>query len=193
MASCIADLAKNITANCAKPLAGGYTGRGVIIPYGKQGVIVQDAENPRIIKSITPSQVFEIDNASITQPFNGSNKVSSAESGKKQVTKTVALRIPLRGAAVSKEIVEPLLASPLGFIVVLEKTDKVGDGSFEVIGFQSALKTNDDGISHNEYENGGDIAVTMSCVEDWYEVTLFDTDYNTTLEAFQGLLELAQG
>ena len=126
-------------------------------------------------------------------PAKKVKKVVEKKSAKKQVTKTVALRIPLRGAAVSKEIVEPLLASPLGFIVVLEKTDKVGDGSFEVIGFQSALKTNDDGISHKEYENGGDIAVTMSCVEDWYEVTLFDTDYNTTLEAFQELLELAQG
>ena len=192
MASCIADLAQNITANCSKPLVGGYTGRGVIIPYGKQGVIVQDAQNPRIIESITPTQVFEVDNAMLSQPFTGSNKVSSAETGKKQITKSVALRIPLRGAKVSKEIVEPLLASPLGFIAVLEKTDKVGDGSFEVIGFQSALKCNDDGISHNEYENGGDIAVTMSCVEDWYEVVLFDTDYNTTLEAFEALLALAQ-
>jgi hypothetical protein len=191
MANCVTDIARGITANCAKPITGGYTGRGVLIPADKLGTVVQNGENPRIIESIEPTIVVEIDNTMISQPFNGSNKASSAENGKKQITKTFAVRIPLRGGEVSKSLIEPLLYSPTGFVAILEKTDKVGDGSFEVVGFQSALKVNDDGVVQNEYENGGDITATLSCVEDWYEVTLFETDYTTTLATFNGLLETA--
>lgn len=191
MANCIEQIAGSITPNCAKPLTGGYTGRGVLIPFNAITALVQDSDNARIVKSITASTVVEVDNSAVTSAFTGSNKASNAESGRKQVTKTYAFRIPLRGAKNSKEIVEPLLMSPLGFVAILEKKDKVGDGSFEVIGLQAGLRTNDDGLTQNEYENGGDTMVTMSCVEDWWEVSLFDTDYTTTLGIFEGLLENA--
>ena len=191
MANCIEQIAGSITPNCAKPLTGGYTGRGVLIPFNAITALVQDSDNPRIVTSITASTVVEVDNSAVTSAFTGSNKASNAESGRKQVTKTYAFRIPLRGAENSKEIVEPLLMSPLGFVAILEKKDKVGDGSYEVIGLQAGLRTNDDGLTQNEYENGGDTMVTMSCVEDWWEVSLFDTDYTTTLGIFEGLLENA--
>lgn len=191
MANCIEQIAGSIKPNCLKPLAGGYTGRGILIPYSALTAVVQNSENPRIVESLTASVVVEVDNTAVTSAFTGSAKASVADSGRKQVSKTFALRIALRGADNSKEIVEPLLYSPLGFIAVLEKKDKVGDGSFEVVGLQSALKTNDDGLTQNEYENAGDIMVTMSCVEDWYEVALYDTDYQTTLEAFNNLLAQA--
>lgn len=191
MANCIEQIAGSITPNCAKPLTGGYTGRGVLIPFNAITALVQDSDNPRIVTSITASTVVEVDNSAVTSAFTGSNKASNAESGRKQVTKTYAFRIPLRGAENSKEIVEPLLMSPLGFVAILEKKDKVGDGSYEVIGLQAGLRTNDDGLTQNEYENGGDTMVTMSCVEDWWEVSLFDTDYATTLGIFEGLLKNA--
>ena len=76
-------------------------------------------------------------------------------------------------------------------MAILEKKDKVGNGSFEVVGLQSALRTNDDGLTQDEYANAGDIMVTMSCVEDWYEADLFETDYTTTLEKFNTLLTSA--
>jgi hypothetical protein len=40
----------------------------------------------------------------------------------------------------------------------------------------------------NENENDGDIVVTMSCEEQFFEVTLFDTDYATTKAAFEALM-----
>ena len=192
MASCIGEIARNIVPNCANPIVAGYTGRGILIPYGKQGVIVQNAENPRIIESLgEPTLVIEIDNSGISQAFNGTLKASVADTGKKQISKTMVVRIPLRGAGNSKDIIEPLLKSPLGFIAVLEKKDKVGDGSFEIVGFQMGLRTNDDGVAQNEYENGADVVVTMSCIEDWYEVTLFAESYANTLEMFEALLAQA--
>lgn len=191
MPNCIEQIADSIRPNCSHPLTGGYTGRGVLIPYSALTALVQNTDNPRIVESITASAVVEVDNTAVTSAFTGSNKASNADSGRKQVTKTFAFRIPLRGAENSKEIVEPLFYSPLGFVAVLEKKDKVGDGSFEVVGLQSALRTNDDGLTQNEYENAGDVMVTMSCVEDWYEVAFFDTDYQTTLTAFNNLLAQA--
>jgi hypothetical protein len=40
----------------------------------------------------------------------------------------------------------------------------------------------------NENENGGDIVVTMSCQEQYFETTFFDTDYATTKAAFEALM-----
>jgi hypothetical protein len=94
----------------------------------------------------------------------------------------------LRGADTSKDIVEPLVDSPLGYLAVLEKKDRVGDGSYEIVGYGQGLTVNPDGIMRNEKENDGDIVVTMSCEEQFFEVTLFDTDYATTKAAFETLM-----
>lgn len=188
--SCLSDITKSITQDCDNPIVGGYTGRGVMLPVSKLANVTQDAQNPRIIKGISPvvgAGFVEIENAYST-PFEGSASTSNADNGRIQFGKQVKFRIPLRGAGNSKDIIEPLCASTQGYIVVLEKKDRVGDGSYEVIGFQQGLKVTDDGISRNENENGGDVAVTMSCVENWFEVTLFDTDYSTTKELFESYL-----
>ena len=76
----------------------------------------------------------------------------------------------------------------LGFAVVLEKQDMIGDGSYEIVGYLKGLKTNEDGIQRNEYENGGDWTVNMSTDEAFAEVVLFDTDYATTKAAFETML-----
>ena len=72
-----------------------------------------------------------------------------------------------------------------------EKKDKNGDGSYVVIGSEQGLKANADGIFRNEYENGGCVVATMSTVENFFEVTLFDTDYATTKAAFEALIAVA--
>lgn len=184
MASCVATLASKIVPDCDSPIVGGYTGRGVLIPKSGITSVTQDADNKRIVKAIV-GNAYAVDNVQVTSPYDGSNTASSAESGKVQFTKTVSFRIPKRGAGASKDIVEPLVFDPLGFVFVAEKKDTVGDGSFEVIGLQQGLKVTDDGISRNEAENGGDVVVTMSCAENWFECTLFDTDYQTTKAKFE--------
>lgn len=185
--SCAADIAANIMENCSNRLVGGYTGKGLLIPLSFNPAFTVDAQNPRIISAITLASGQKwcvIDNASMEQPFTDSSMQSNAEQGLRRFTKNVHFLIPSRGAAVAKQIVEPLADSAEGYLVVLEKKDRSGDGSFEVVGYQQGLKVTADGISRNEYENSGSISVTMSCNEAFSEVVLFDTDYATTKALF---------
>ena len=190
-ASCAATMADNIAKDCAAPLAGGYTGRGVLIDLADAPTITRDGSNPRILTAITlgvGKSLAVIDNAFTPQPLNGSNSQSNTDDGMLKHRKTLVLTIPKRGAAASKEIVEPTYQSPLGYLAVLEKKDRNGDGSFEVVGAEQGLVANADGIVRNEYENGGCTIVTMSTNEVNFENVLFATDYETTLAAFEALL-----
>jgi hypothetical protein len=190
-ASCAATMADNIAKDCAAPLAGGYTGRGVLIDLADAPTLTRDGSNPRIITAITlgvGKSLAVIDNAFTPQPLNGSNSQSNTDDGMLKHRKTLVLTIPKRGAAASKEIVEPTYQSPLGYLAVLEKKDRNGDGSFEVVGAEQGLVANADGIVRNEYENGGCTIVTMSTNEVNFENVFFATDYDTTLAAFEALL-----
>jgi|GEM_PF-5212437 len=187
---CVSAVAKNIVKNCSKPIVGGYTGRGVLVPLDKAPTFTVSAQNPRTIVHIEMSgtnKFIAIDNV-FTDPFAGTNKASNGDSGSIKHTKTFTFRIPQRGSDVSRDIVEALIASPLGFVAVLEKKDRVGNGSFEVIGYQDALKVTADGVTQDETANDGATTVTMSCSEHYFEVDLFDTSYATTLTAFEAML-----
>ena len=189
-ASCAGSLAANIAKDCAHPMVGGYTGRGLLIPLTNTLTFAVDGTNPRIITGITMGvgeKLAVIDNV-WPSAFNDSNTQSNADNGRFVYNKTFAFRIPLRGAGNSKNIVEPLAEAPLGYLAVLEKKDRVGDGSYEIVGYGQGLTVNPDGIARNENENGGDIVVTMSCEEQYFETTFFDTNYATTKAAFEALM-----
>lgn len=193
--NCAATIADNIAKDCAKPLAGGYTGRGVLIDLADAApTFTVSGTNPRIITAITLAagkKLSVIDNVFSPQPLTGSNSQSNTDDGMMKFRKTLVLSIPKRGAKASKEIVEPTFQSPLGYAAVLEKKDRNGDGSFEIIGYEQGLVANADGIVRNEYENGGCTMVTMSTNEVNFENVLYDTDYATTLSAFETLLTKA--
>ena len=191
MANCVSTIAGNIGLNCEHPIEGGYTGRGVLIPMESNPVLTRDATNPRIIKSITLAEsanVCVVDNAG-TAPFDGSSTTGNNDAGFPKFTKAMALRILARGADASKDVIEPLVKSGRGFIGIFEKVDQVGDGSFEVIGAQSPLKCADPAtFTRSETANGGAWSGTLQCSENWAELVLFDTSYETSLAAFEALL-----
>ena len=191
MATCVSTIAGNIGLDCEHPIEGGYTGRGVLIPMESNPVLTRDAENPRIIKSITLAEnakVCVVDNAGAA-PFDGSSTTGNNDAGFPKFTKAMALRILARGAKASKDVIEPLVKSGRGFIGIFEKVDQVGDGSFEVIGAQSPLKCADPAtFTRSETANGGAWSGTLQCSEHWAELVLFDTDYETSLAAFEALL-----
>lgn len=193
-ASCASDIANNIAMDCANPNVGGYTGRGVLINWSESPTLTRDGSNPRTITAITVGagvKVAAVDNSGYTQPFNGSTVQSTDENGMVQYNKTFVVNIPLRGSDVSKNIVEPMHRSALGSMLVLEKKDRNGNGSYVVVGSEQGLKATADGIVRNEYENGGSIVATLSTVESYFEETFFDTDYETTKAAFETLLSKA--
>ena len=194
MASCIGNIAGNIGLNCAHPISGGYTGRGVYIPLEANPVLTRDAQNPRIVTGIAIAQgahVVSIDNEGAT-PFTGSTTTGTNENGRPQFVKTAQIMMPERGAAFAKNVVEPLVKSGRGGYLLLEKVDQVGDGSFELIGVQTPAKVVDPAtVVRNEYENGAAWTATLQSTEDYSEVVLFDADYATTLAKFEALLEEA--
>lgn len=194
--SCAATIAANIQQDCNKPLVGGYTGRAVIIPANDfaRADVVRSATNPReILSIILPPDgsvlPYSIDNVFQT-PFTGSTTAGNADNGRNGYLKTLALRIPMRGADVSKDIVEPLVKDPAGFVVIVEKRDKVGDGSFEVIGYQNSLRGDISSLTRDESANGGDWLVNLTSVESWAEVDLVGAgqNYETAKKEFDGLL-----
>lgn len=191
MANCVSTIAGNIGLDCEHPIEGGYTGRGVLIPLESNPTLTRDAQNPRIIKSITlagDAKLCVVDNAGAA-PFDGSSTTGNNDAGFTKFTKAMALRILARGAAASKDVIEPLVKSGRGFIGIFEKVDQVGDGSFEVIGAQSPLKCADPAtFTRSETANGGVWSGTLQCSEHWAELVLFDTDYETSLAAFEALL-----
>lgn len=194
MASCIGNIAGNIGLNCESPIEGGYTGRGVLIPMESVPQLTKDANNPRIISAIALAEnakVVMVDNEGAA-PFDGSTTAGNADAGYTRFTKTIAVRLPERGGEFAKNVLEPLVKSGRGFIGVFEKVDRVGDGSFEVIGAQSPLKVADPAtITRNEGENGGAWSVTLQSNEVYAESVFFDTDYASTLAKFEALLAKA--
>lgn len=186
--SCAAELAANIAQSCNKPNVGGYTGRGIYIPKTLVPTLTFDATNTRKISAIalaTNQKAIAIDNV-MTTPFEGSATEMTSDNGWGQFQKSLAVRIPLKGADASRDVIEPLLKSALGGLLIVEKRYQGGDGSFEVIGVESGAKCTE--LTRNENENGGDWSATLQATESVAEYTLYDTDYATTLAKFEALL-----
>lgn len=187
MYSCIGGLAANIKMDCSNPLEGGYTGRAIIMTADAfaKAAITRDSQNQRIIKNFgesTKPAAFIVDNITMT-PFDGSSTTGNGDAGYPKFVKAMAIRIPERGAAVAKDIIEPLAFGR--FVLIAEKEDKAGDGSFEIIGTQSALRCVDPStITRSETANGGAWSATLQCTEQYAEVVWLDTDYATTKAAF---------
>lgn len=192
MGQCVSAIAGNIGMNCDHPIEGGYTGRGFLIPLDSvKPTITRNASNPRIVEAIALGQsdkVVAVDNVGAV-PFDGSSTTGNNDAGFVKFTKAVAIRLMERGAEFSAKVLEPLTKSARGFIGVFEKVDQVGDGSFEVIGLQSPMKVVDPAtVTRSETANGGAWSATLQTSEMYGECTLFDTDYATTLAAFEELL-----
>lgn len=182
MAGCSSILNGNITLDCENPIVGGYNGEAVLVDYSYNPVITYDAANPRKIKSITCPQggVHIVENAFVT-PFNGSTTAGNTDNGLNEYLKTVSFQIPERGADVSRDKVEPFFNSSFGYLIVLPKRDRVGDGSFEVVGAKGALRGDITTLTRDENANGGMWGLSLTCREPFAEVDL--TGENGTYES----------
>lgn len=196
--NCINKISLDIVEDCNTPNVGGYTGRGVLLQWADNPIFTVDAQNERMIKGITLSSTAHrilIDNISFINPFTGSNAAGNTDDGRRKVLKTVVIKVPLRGANVSQNLLEGMFTGNFegqGAILVLEKQFKGGDGTYEVIGYESPFLINPDGISRDEYADGGAYILTGSTKEIGIEYTMFDTDYETTKGLFKELLLAGQ-
>lgn len=184
--ACAATIAANIQIDCAKPLAGGYTGRALGLPLSPAPTFTRDASNSQIITGVTMAtgvKMFAIENFS-EQPFSGTSSASNADGSVMRHTKTFTFDIPKRGAEVSKNIVDPLTRQPLGFAIIAERRDK----TYEVIGIEQGLRVNADGVTSDAYTKDGATTITASCQQYNYEYELLDTDAETTQAKFESYL-----
>lgn len=190
--SCAAKLAANIAVDCEHPIVGGYTGEGILIPLSAVTPnIVQDADNPRKIMSITigaNDKVVLVDNVN-SQPFAGSTTAGNGDSGYPEFAKTMAVRVPMRGANVSRDVIEPIFDDPQGFLGIFPKRDRVADGGFEVIGFLNPLHGDISSLSRDESANGGAWGLNLVSTESWAEVDLVGADgtYASALANYEQL------
>ena len=193
--SCAAKIAASIQQDCNKPLVGGYTGRAVImsaIDFERAEVVRSAANHREILSIVLPPDgsvmAYTIDNV-FAAPFTGSTTAGNTDNGRNGYLKTLSVRVPMRGADTSMQVIEPLVKDPNGFVIILEKRDKVGDGSYEVIGYQNALRGDIAGVTRDESANGGDWIVPLTTVEKWAEVTLVGAaeTYESAKKEFEGL------
>ena len=188
--SCSSVLSGNITLDCDNPIVGGYSGEAVIVDLSYNPTIVYDSANPRKIKSITcpTGGVHIVENAFVT-PFNGSTTAGNTDNGLNEYLKTVSFQIPMRGADTSRDKVEPFFNSTFGFLAVLPKRDRVGDGSFEVVGAKGALRGDITTLTRDENANGGMWGLSLTCREPFAEVDLTGEEgtYQSAKTAYDNL------
>lgn len=195
MGKCFGSIAASIALECATPLEPGYTGRNVLIPYSVNPTLTIDTSNKRILSAVSVAsgvKLIEVENLGTT-PHSGSTTTGNSDAGRPRYTKIHTVLIPMRGADVSADIIEPMVSDPQGFLLISEKKDKRGIGSYEVKGLQSPLKVDPTTVSRDEDANGGSYSLTLTCTEDWAECSFFATDYATTKAAFEDLLAKCYG
>lgn len=188
--SCASILSGNISLDCENPIVGGYNGEAILVDMQYNPTITFDTTNPRKIKSINCSEggVHIVENAFVT-PFNGSTTAGNTDNGLNEYLKTVSFQIPMRGADTSMNAIEPLFNSTFGYLIVLPKRDRVGDGSFEVIGAKNPLRGDITTLSRDENANGGMWSLSMTTREQYAEVALVGdgSDYDSAKDAYDTL------
>lgn len=190
MTPCTTEIVKGIALDCAHALVNGFTGRAVYIPYSVNPTITISGTNPRVVSAITSSKVIGIYTPTIN-PFTGSSVTSNADNGRVMFPKTLAVLIPSHGADESKDLIEPLMKSTQGGLVIAERKDKRGYGSFVIFGLYDPMKADPTSFTQDEEANGGAASVNLVCTEDFEECNFFDTDYATTKAAFDALFTAA--
>lgn len=190
MTPCTLEIAKGIALDCDHALVAGYTGRAVYVPYSVAPTLTISGSNPRVVSGVTSSKVVGI-YTPFTNPFDGSNVAGNSDNGRVMYQKNLSVLIPSHGADESKDLIEPLMKSAEGGLVIVERKDKRGLGSYVVFGLFDPMKADPTSYSRNEGENGGAAALTLTCIEDFEECNFFDTDYATTKAAFDALFTAA--
>lgn len=186
---CSAALAANIASDCSSPRIAGYEQVGIIINKDDidLSALVINSSNPRIIEAIaaktgkTPFVIYNNKNNPL--PFNGTQTEYNSDTDR--YDKTVQFYFEGIGGENAEDVVEPLKGGD--YLVILQRKDHTGDGSFQVFGYQSGLKA----TAQVQDEETGYWLMTMECSEPSAEVSFFKTDYTATKALFDALVALA--
>lgn len=183
---CMGVVTANLDTDCENPRVSGY--EDVALLFNRSDIdwaaVTTDAANPRIVKTLAVkngAKPYVVYNPRVNPaPFNGTN--STFEQDANRYTKTVQFYYEGIGGAASMNVVEPLKAG--SYIILLQRKDHRGDGSFQLIGYQAGVKA----TAQVQDEETGYWLMTMTGSESFADVAFFNTDYATTKAAFDALL-----
>jgi hypothetical protein len=187
---CSQDIAANIVLNCAAPATPGLKSVALLIARKDIDTIAYNATNPNQITAFTlkaDAKVAVIDNA-VNNPFDGSIVELATDGLYPSYNKTINFKVPDYGGAVSKDIIEPLAKNTDGFVIIVQRRNQRGDGSFVVIGTENGAKVTTQANNMTDTATSGIWSVTVvETGASKAEVVFFDTDYQTTLADFNTL------
>jgi len=183
---CMGVVTANLDTDCENPRVSGYEDKALLFNRSDidWAAVTTDATNPRIVKTLAVlegKKPYVIYNPRVNPaPFNGTN--ASFEQEVNQYTKTVQFYYEGIGGAAALNVVEPLKAG--SYVILLQRKDHRGDGSFQLIGYQSGVTA----TAQVQDEKTGYWLMTMTGSESFADVAFFNTDYATTKAAFDALL-----
>lgn len=190
-APCLGSLAANIDQDCNNPRVTGYESIALIINRDDidWSSLTVDANNKRILKTIALNsgagiKPYVIYNPRVNpMPFNGTQTEYSSDNN--NYSKILQFYFEGIGGGASMDVVEPLKNG--SYLAILQRKDHRGDGSFQIIGYESGLVAS----AQVQNEDTGYWLMTMGTSEPSAEVSFFNTDYATTKAAFDALLAQA--
>ena len=186
---CLGVISANIDEDCDNPRVIGYEDTAVIINRSDldwTGVTL-NASNPRIVEAIalavgkTPFVIYNPRLADAS--FNGTQTALNTDT--RHYTKTLQFYYKGIGGEAAKKVVEPLAKGE--YVVILQRKDHIGDGSFQIFGLQNGIYATD----QVQDETTGYWLMTMAIDEPFAETDLFKTDYATTKAMFDALVAQA--
>lgn len=190
---CTSVLGDSIDVNCTAPRIKGYEQSGFIVKKSDIDLVTTtiSGTNPRIITNLgikAGGVVAAIYNKKQNPlPFGGTKTTYNRDAD--AYDKLVQFYYEGIGGASAKNVVEPLKSGE--YVVVLERKDHRGDGSFQVFGYQVGVSSANNGGAQVQDEETGYWLMTMATQEPFSEMSLFDTDYATTKEAFDDIMATA--
>lgn len=186
---CLGIISANIDEDCDNPRVIGYEDTGIIINRSEldwTGVTF-NSTNRRIVEAIalaSGKKPYTIYNPRLSNPpFNGTQTALNADT--RNYTKTIQFYYKGIGGDAAASVVEPLAKGE--YVVILQRKDHSGDGSFQIFGLQNGIYATD----QVQDETTGYWLMTMAIDEPFAEMDLFKTDYATTKAMFDALVAQA--
>lgn len=184
---CSASLAGNIASDCDNPRVKGYEQLGIIVNWDDIDwtALTYDAQNPRNLKTFVlksgkkPFALYQ--NKNNPSNFNGTSTTYNSDTD--YYDKVLQFYFEGIGGDDAANVVEPLKGG--NYVAIVPRKDHRGNGSFQVFGLQSGLKA----TAEVQDEETGYWLITMNGSEPTAEVAFFDTDYATTKNAYDALVD----
>ena len=187
---CTSLLAANVATACSAPRIKGYEQIGVLIDRNDIDWenVTGNGRTIDILPLLANKKVAVIYNSKKNPlPFNGTQTAYNRDAN--QYDKTVQFYYEGIGGDAAKNVVEPLKDGD--YVVILERKDKNGAGSFPVFGLQKGLSCGNDGGAQVQDEETGYWLMTMTTQEPYAEIEWQKETWYATKSAFDALVAKA--